>query len=526
MVVFSRATRERRTPLRHFITKHQAAITGTISCFDRILFKGYLPFNWPGAMERFLAGHHVLIKDFGRFVLNHSEQVKQHARQVAQEAGRPYIHLYRPVRKEEVAKSIRERDGITEGLVCVLAAVETGQTFKVVCGSTRPHLVSDRRPGLCLYFYYVDRALGFMHVRIMSWFPFTIQVCLNGHEWLARRMDAAHIAYRQADNAFSSIGDPDRAQRLADRFVRCNWPRILSAFARRVNPLLAGLLRDMGYYWVTQQAEFATDVMFRSPAALNGLYDKLLKHAATRFSAEDVMTFLGRKLSGHFAGEIGSEYKTRWPGVRVRHRMKQNGIKMYNKHGSVLRVETTINQPAEFKVRRRCRRRGRQVTDWCPMRKGVADLYRYAQVSRAANHRYLNALAVVHDPAPAHRQLDALARPARAGGRSCRGFNPALLEDVRVFAAVLRGDHLVRGFSNRDLRRQLPSAPPGADTAQSRRQAARVSRLLKRLHVHGLIAKVQRSRRWRVTQKGHALMTTVLVVHDERYPELLAQQVA
>jgi hypothetical protein len=510
--------------VERFVEKHQAHVTSTISCFDRILFKGHLPLGWPDAMERFISRQGLRIKDFGAFVSRHSERIKQHARAMAEQAGRPYIHLNSPVRKENIAQSIAQRDRITEGLVCILAAVEACHSFKLAYGKGKPRLVSARRKCLCLYFYFVDREFGFMHVRITSWFPFMVQVCLNGHDWLACKLNRHGIDYHKLDNAFLAIDDTRRAQRLADGFVRKNWPRVLAAFARRVNPLLRDLLRGMDYYWVTQQAEYATDVMFKSPAALAGLYDRLLKHATTCFSAEDVMTFLGRKLNGNFAGDVGNDCRRRWPGARVRHRMKENGMKMYDKHGCVLRVETTINRPSEFKVRRRGMRRGKPVMGWFPMAKGVANLYRYLEVSRAANRRYLEALTVVSDPAPAHKQIHALAQPVRRRDRSYRGFNPAHADDVHLFAAVMRGEHLLTGFANRDIRPHLVA--PTRSRAESRRQAARVSRLLKRLHLHGLIAHIQRSRRWRVTHKGHALMTTVLVLHHEHYPTTLQNQAA
>ncbi len=510
--------------MKQFTTKHRAAISGTISCFDRILFKGHLPLGWPEAMERFLSRQGLLIKDFGSFVNRESDRIKHHARTAAAACRRPYIHLSGPIRKDDLVRSIVERDKITKGLVCVLGAVETCRSFKVAHGEKRPRLVSARRKCLCLYFYFVDREFGLMHVRITSWFPFMVQVCLNGHEWLARKLDRHGIGYRKADNAFLSIDEPRRAQRFADRFAGKNWPRVLSALARRVNPLMKTLLRGMDYYWVTQQAEYATDVMFHRPAALAGLYDALLKHATARFSAEDVMTFLGRKLHGRFAGDVGTDYKTRWPGVRVRHRMKENGIKMYNKHGSVLRIETTINRPGEFKVRRQATRKGRPVMGWFPMAKGVANLYRYAEVSRAANRRYLDALAVVDDPAPARKEIHALARSIRRHDRPYRGFNPADPNDVRFFAAVMRGEHLIRGFVNRDIRRQL--FPATRDSHTQRRRSAHITRLLKRLHVHGLIAKIPHTRRWRVTRKGQILMTTILILHDERYPATMQREAA
>ena len=128
-----------------------------------------------------------------------------------------------------------------------------------------------------------------MHVRIPTWFPFAIQVYLNVHDGLARKMDRHGVAYRKVENAFVWIEDPRRAQRFSDNFHKKNWPRILSAIARRVNPLMNHVLNPMDYYWVCDQAEYATDVMFRNRAALSGLYENMLKHATLCFSAEDVI---------------------------------------------------------------------------------------------------------------------------------------------------------------------------------------------------------------------------------------------
>ncbi|MBW2154513.1 MAG: hypothetical protein JRH18_22990 [Deltaproteobacteria bacterium] len=195
---------------------------------------------------------------------------------------------------------------------------------------------------------------------------------------------------------------------------------------------------------------------------------------------------------------------------------------MYDKHGSVLRIETVINHPYEFKIRRRGRRDGQQVIGWFPMAKGVANLYRYAEVSLAANARYLEALAVVQDPAEAQQQLGKMGNAIRRNGRSYRGFNPIAKHDIALFTAVLRAEHFIMGFRNRDIRRQL--FPKTKDSITIRRQSSRVSRLLKLLHIHQLIAKIPRSRRWRITLKGQRLLSMVLKLHYQDYPKLLMNQ--
>lgn len=511
--------------VKKFIDQYSSRITGVLSCFDRILFKGYLPLGWPAAMEGLLARRGLKIKDFKSFVMTQSDRIKQHAERCAQQAGRPFLYLNGRVRKEDFARDIARRDGITQGLVCVFRALEPCQTFKMVPGEGRPQLISARRKCLCYYFYFLDRELGLMHVRIQSWFPLVIQICINGHDWLARKLDRHGIAYRREDNAFLWIEDCGRAQKFADRFTRRNWPRVLAAFARRVNPLLQDVLRGLEYYWVMDQAEYATDVMFESTEALQGLYPQWLKHATLCFSAEDVLTFLGRKLHGRFAGEVLTDMKQkRYPGARVKHRMKENWIKMYDKFGCVLRIETVINHPREFKVRRRGKRQGQQVLGWFPLAKGVANMPRYREVCLAANRRYLDALATAGDANAARQQIRRLGERVRDDRRSHRALNPANEHDVQLMAAVMRGEHTIHGFTNAHVRAQL--CPPTRDPAERRRQSQRIGRLLKLLHAHRLIARIPRSRRWRVTSNGWALMTTILRHHHHSYPDTLAAQAA
>ncbi len=148
---------------------------------------------------------------------------------------------------------------------------------------------------------------------------------------------------------------------------------------------------------------------------------------------------------------------------------------------------------------------------WCPMNKGVANFHHFERVARAANSRYLEALAVVDDPTPSYQQVARLAERKVVAQRSYAGFNPASGHDVRLFQAVLQGDHLLRGFHNRDIRRRLgfDDKPPSL----LRTWTARVTRLLKRLHVRGLIAKIPHTRRWRTTTIGQKLLGVIVQLH-------------
>lgn len=511
--------------MNEFIIKHQDKITGMISCFDRIIIKGYLPIGHTEGMQRFMNQHGLLLKDFKHLASTCSETIKAYGQNVADKAKRPFQYLYSSVRKEQLAREIAERDGITQGLVCVFSIVEACQSFKLKWGEGKPQFERNNPRCLCLYFYYIDREFGMMHVRIQTWFPFTIQIYLNGHEWLARKMTQHGIGYVQVDNAFVQIDDCKRAQRFADRFTRKNFPRILEVFACKVNPLLNELLKGMQYYWVIDQAEYATDILFKDRAALKDLYPKLLRHATMCFSAEDVMTFLGRKLNGNFKGEIQNNFKKRWPGARVKHRMKGNWIKMYDKHGCVLRIETVINHPYEFRVRREGKRRGLWVKGWYPMSKGISNFYRYAEVCLRANLAYIEALSVVDDPAKAYRLLNEICEPVKKNGKRRRGLNPLRKDDLSLFAAALRGEHFIHGFRNQDLAAHL-NIPRSQDPQERKRQSARVTRLIQLLHAHRLIAKIPRTRRYRLTLRGVTFMSAVVWLHKKDLPDMIIKEAA
>ena len=142
------------------------------------------------------------------------------------------------------------------------------------------------------------------------------------------------------------------------------------------------------------------------------------------------------------------------------------------------------------------------------MRKGVAYLFRYRDVSLAANSRYLAALAQVDNPTDAIRTLDRITtRKQVAPKRTAKAFNPVARDETQIFRALLDGQHMIRGFSNPDIRNKLKDSPHLKDIADPRRQSAKVTRIFNRCHAHGLIAKFPHSRRWRLTKQGRVAMT-------------------
>ncbi|MEX2188980.1 MAG: hypothetical protein WD875_19385 [Pirellulales bacterium] len=436
--------------MERFVESFRDRITGTLSGFDRMLFRGTLRgLAYPLGMLGWLSAHSVLLKNFGAFANKISTHLKNHAEQLAEAAGRPFEYISSPsLSKEALAESIRQRDGITAGLVCVLSCVEPCQTYEIRSNPNTKHLdlVLATRKCLHLYFYLVDREFGMMHVRLQTWLPMTMQICINGREYLARQLDAAGIGYERRDNCFTRIDNLPAAQRQMDRLTNRKFAKVFNALAKRFNPWLGrpGKLKVNRYYWTVRQGDYATDVMFRHEKSLAEVYPRFVQHAWSCLSTRDVLRFLGRR-----------------------------------------------------------------VRQWVPMRKGLADLPRRVEISRAANKRYLEALAEVQISAKACEVLDPVSRRVTRNGRPHRALRPLSADEAAVFAAMLRGEHAVQGFRNRDIRHAL-GWDRHRDPEQRAKASARTSRLFALLRSHGLITKVSHTNYYRLTIKGRRVMTTSL----------------
>ena len=510
--------------MESFMTKHHDKITGTIETFDRMIFKGHiLPLFSQSGRNFFLSQNNVLLKNFGSFAQDLSEKIKNHAQQLAAKDNRPHVHLRSKRESQEaVVEGIIKSNPVKEGLVCVLTTLEPCLSFDVQFDKAIKKLALIMRERRCLviYFYYQDPRFGLIHVRIQTWFPFSIQVYINGREWLAKELDKKGIGYKMYDHAFQNIDNLAMAQSIAGRLETLKLAKTLDALARRVNPLLPQIKESVthGYYWVLSQAEYATDVMFKDRQALMDIYPELIDHALLNFQPKNIMTFLGHKLHGNFKGELVSSKIQRPQGFRIKHRMKKNSIKMYDKF-SVLRIETTINNPREFKIFRLVKRKGKLIKCWTPMGKSVFNLFAYARVSKLANHRYLNALASFDTIGHCLKDIEQFAQPIVTHTNRVAGFNPLLPSSSKAFTAVLDGAHCINGFRNFDVYKSLFLDQPSFDDKERKKRTGQVTRLIRKLRAHQLIAKIPRSHRYRISSKGYRILGACLALKNKTLPQ-------
>lgn len=510
--------------MHEFTAQHRDQVAGTLSGFDRLVFRGTLrSIAYAEGMQHYLRHNDVLLKDFGAHVESVSSRLKAASVEQAEQSRRPVEYLASSrTSKEDRAREIATRDGINEGLIAILKCVEPCRTFDIHRNreEKKLELVSRERKCLFLYHYWIDPRFGLMSARIQTWFPFSVQICMNGRDWLAQQMTREGLSYVAAGNCFPWIERWDQAQRLMDQQLTTAWPELLDSIAQRLNPLHEMIFEKhpVRYYWSTYQSEWAIDIVFRKPADLRRLYPRLIRHGITTLKSEDVMRYLGKPLSPtgqilkSFKGEITTNVRKREEGVRIKHLINGNSIKLYDKafteSGAVLRAETTIQNGSDLRVYRTAEADPDGPLSWRPMRKGIADLHRRAELSRKAAERYVDAYAVIDDTHTLDELLSRLRQPTTWRNRRVRALRP-FDEDRHLLSAISKGEFALTGFRNRDLQ-QLLFSEPCISPKEARRRSAWVTRQLRILRAHGLILKINGTHRYQISPPARNTITAIL----------------
>lgn len=475
--------------------RHAFRILGVLSCLDRVLLTGTLPdICHADAFTRELNRRHIRIFDYTKFATPLRDAIRDNAERLAEEHGLVIEHIRRikAFRKEDRVQQILAERGTHPGLVHIFSAMETCTSFKPWHDKRSGKTFLKPDSGKCLhyYFYFIDPDLGLCHLRVPTWAPFRLQFCMNGHNWLASRLKRLHIGYRLVDNAFVAIDDFARAQQVADRLKPETLRRKLDRYARQFCPAASEFAA--GYHWSLMQVEYATDIVFKRREDLTPLYDHLIRTAVHTVRADHVATFLGRKLDPRYQGEVGNDFSTRIQGTRIRHRMGPVALKMYDKFGRVLRIETVANDVSFFKHHRMVEHRdGSREEKLAPVKKTLYSLGVLSGILHACNRRYLEFLSSLDDDSDGRRHLQSLSSPVRDQKRSYRGLNFFDAKDSSLLLTLARGEFNLRGFQVRDLRPIL-----------NHLSGAQISRQIKRLRMHRLVKQVRGTYKYYLTRLG------------------------
>jgi len=516
--------------VKTFLQRFGGFVLGVLIGFDRWRFRGSKRMLcYPKGVMSYLSYRSVLLKEFNKpFAKDLTATLCSAIEKPAEQAG---IYRYlnnSKISKEETALAIGRQHGQKQGLIAVLGCTEPCQNLRVRKNRDTKMLEVRIEIGKCLhyYHYYLDAEFGLRYTRLQSWFPFTMHVGLNGRDWLAQQMLKAGIAFVKKDNCFPWIKDFAAAQQLMNQQLKTAWQPLLNGWAQESFPLAETLLKsEVPYYWSVQEGEFATDIAFRTTEDLARLYPTWVHHAYSTLRGRDLLRFMNYRVRADgrpsALGEVKTTIKDLVEGTCVRHHVLRNLLKMYDKQMSVLRIESMLQDLEHFKVFRPKEGDEDGPLSYRRLRKGVADLHRRAEVSEKINERYVSSLATVEEKQTMAEVTKDLGQRVEWKGRTVRALNPLSPEDAALFEVVSQGGFMIDGFSNRQIRATLFPKAEHMDTVAQKRLSAKVTRWLRLLRAHGLIAKVPKTHRYQVTEKGRTNLSVILAARQANTKFLL-----
>lgn len=502
----------------NIIQQNNEKINGILETFDRMIINGYiLQLQNPRQFLFYLISNNIKLTDFAKFAETKTKSLCEHIENFIKDNNVETQYLSSSsTNKDELARTKFEKIPNKIGLVAAFSTVELCRTMTVAPNHATKKLEVISKPTKCkhYYLYFNDEEFGWMFLRIQTWFPFNIRIYINGREYLSKIFDKNNIQYEMYNNSFSYIDNFDKAQSLADSILNKKLSDSFDGMAKMINNELENISNSVNhsYYWCIDQCEFATDINFKNREDLNIFYKKLVETTYFAFSSEDIYSFFGRNINyikTFKKGEITSDLRYRYQGYRIKFKINNNQIKMYDK-GNNLRIEVTINNPKEFKVQKEkeyIRKNGgtELVKKWLPMGKSICNLYRYIEISKAITKRYIEALPEISTDVVPLKEIKNISKNIVKKERKYSGFNILNEDTLNLFKALSRGEYLISGFCNKNIRAEI------FENADCAKIINKTTRLLAKLKAHGIIKKVFKKNKYYLTENGRKIISSVLL---------------
>jgi len=481
-------------------TTYWNKISGTLSCLDRVIITGTIPqICYSQGMTSYLYSQNIKIFDYAKFAEPFKEELRANAEQISKDNNLEIEFVRKShIRKEDLVKKVLDKRGYHTGLVHILSAMESCNSYKPWHDKKTGKTFLRGTQGKCLhyYFYFIDPYLGYGYVRVPTWCPFKLQIYINGHNILANELNRNNIKYTMLDNAFDYVEDFEKTQEICDDIDIKKIHKQLDTLSKKYCPVISHF--GQVYHWSIMQAEYATDIVFKEQKDLQAIYSELVATAIHTVKPDNIATFLGHKVDPRYQGEMGNNYNIRIEGSRIKHSMGKSSIKMYDKFSKILRIETTTNDVSFFKHYREVEHRdGTKSMKHAPLKKNIYSLTLLSFLFKASNKRYLEFISAFDNKEVGRKRLEKVTKSKKENNRNYKGFNLFSKEDLTLLLTVLRGEYNISGFRNKDIRNRIPVFNTG-----------KVSRLLKRLKVFGLIKKAGKTYKYYLTRLGKELVLT------------------
>ncbi len=501
----------------NIIEQNKEKINGILETFDRLIINGYLLnlCNYKQFLY-YLIQNDVKLKDFDKFALEQTDSLCKNIENYVKNNNAEITYLNSgKIDKDAFVRNIYNENPSKKGLITALSTVELCNTMTVKPNHKTQKLEVTSRPTKCkhYYFYYNDEEFGWMFLKIQTWFPYNVQIYINGREYLSKILDKENIKYEMYNNSFSYVEDFDKAQKLANGILNKKISNSFDGLVSQINNHLPNIesIFSHSYYWCIDQCEFATDISFKSREGLSLFYKTLVETTYFTFSSEDIYSFFGRNVN-HIqkfkTGEIVSDLRNRYQGYRIKFKINNNQIKMYDK-GNNLRIEVTINNPKDFKVLKTKENDETgeviETKEWVPMGKSISNLYRYVEISKSITKRYIEALPEINRDEVPISEIEKVSSSIIVNDRKYTGFNILQRDTLKLLSIISSGEYLINGFSNKNIRNKY------FETEITKKEINKLTRLLEKLKAHGIIKKVARKNKYYLTTNGRKITNSILI---------------
>jgi len=401
----------------------------------------------------------------------------------------PVVHFEKGQRKDDVAAAYLANFHGTEGVLFLGKAQEKVTVFRTEQrtgddGRKYPWIVKSATPVNQFYFYCVDADFGPFFLKFCTYFPYNAKLCINGHEYVKRQLAKEGIAFEPLDNGIRSCADPQRLQELCDGLSAAKIDALLRKWLARLPHPYTAQDRQAGYRYQVSilQAEFSLTQVLDRPQTGRIFFEEIIRENLDLGRPDQVQLIFERRVNKRTPGRFRTRVLTAGviPSLHVDY--KNSKIKQYHKEGRALRTETTINNTYDFKVGR-----------------GLQNLPALREIGFGANRRLLDVQRLSHDCLIGEDAFRRVNDPAVVAGQRASALRFAEPLVQALFSALLVFRLLPRGFSNRELRDHW--APLMGKASQSI-TPGQMTYHLRRLRLHGVIARVPGSHRYRVTDEG------------------------
>jgi hypothetical protein len=462
-------------------------VTLEVECLDRLYLNGYIGKLATGPGLVFLMRDQLGKPIPSPVVLGQiSEKFREAVKSLAEQEDIPLYQFQHKERKDDIANRFRSRRHVRDGIVFIGVAQEKAQAFSGKKVNGRFEFDRDKTVYVNHYYFYIDdEEFGPLFLKICSYAPWSMKLCLNGHEWAKRQLDKRHIGYEALDNGFLCCDEQVKLQKICDALGPEEIERVFRKWLRRIPLPLRPEDRRAGYDWDLSiwQMEVSLTQIFDRPLRGREFFEEIIRDNLDLGRPDRVQLVFDRVVTKKTPGE----FRTRviqdgvHPSLHINY--KNFDLKQYFKEGRGCRTEGTFRNPHDFGIN-----------------KGLANLPYLQKIGRQINRRLLEVERVSHNSGLSGDSIQRVVQPTvTEDGKKSPGLKFGQPRVMALFLALTLFQHLIDGFRNHDLRQHVADLL-GVTVADY--TSNQMTYDLRRLRLKGLIYRPPQTNRYFVTPYG------------------------